>query len=365
MSTFAGVVGQERATAVLRAAAARPVHAYLLVGPPGTGKRAAAVGFAAELLCPRHPADGTCESCRRVLAGVHPDVVSVEREGAFIGIDTAREVTRLAAMSPVEGARKVVILHDFHLVRDTGPALLKTIEEPPPTTIFVILAEFLPPELVTIASRCVRVDFDPITLAVIRQALEGDGIAPDRAGHLAEASGGRLDRARLLATDPRFEARRQAWLDVPRRLDGTGATVAKLADELAGFLESSVEPIKARNAVEMEQLVERNRRAAEVIATGGKATKARATNAGVRELDERHRRAERRQRTDELRFGLATLAIAYRERMRTAPDRRRRADAMEAVAQLDKVAKDLEYNPGELLALQALLVRLGRIALRS
>jgi DNA polymerase III subunit delta' len=365
VSTFAGVVGQDRAVQTLRAAAARPVHAYLLVGPAGTGKRTAAVAFAAELLCPRRPADGTCESCRRVLAGVHPDVVSVEREGAFIGIDTAREVTRLAAMSPMEGDRKVVILHDFHLVRDTGPALLKTIEEPPATTIFVILAEFLPPELVTIASRCFRVDFDPLTPAVIEQALQAEGIAPETAKHLAEASGGRLDRARLLASDPRFDARRQAWRDVPRRLDGTGAAAAKVADELLAFLESSVEPLKVRHAAEMEELLERNRRAAQVVGTGGKGAKSRAVNAGVKDLEERQRRAERRQRTDELRFGLATLAAAYRDRLRSAADPRRRAEAIEAVARIDKVAKDLEYNPGELLALQALLVRLGRIALQG
>jgi DNA polymerase-3 subunit delta' len=339
------------------------VHAYLLVGPAGTGKRAAALGFAAERLCPVQPADGTCESCRRVLAGVHPDVVSVEREGAFIGIDTAREVTRLAAMSPVEGARKVVILHDFHLVRDTGPALLKTIEEPPQTTFFVILAEFLPPELVTIASRCVQVDFEPLTPAVIEQALQAEGVPPGTAAQLAQASGGRLDRARLLASDPQFEARRTAWLSVPGRLDGAGATAAKLADELVGFLESSVEPLKVRHATEMDELVERNRRAGEVI--GKKVTRARASGPGVKDLEDRHRRAERRQRTDELRFGLATLAGAYGGRMRSATDSRRRAEAIEAVAQIDNVAKNLEYNPGELLALQALLVKLGRIALQG
>jgi DNA polymerase-3 subunit delta' len=359
VNTFAGVVGQERAIAILRAAAGRPVHAYLLIGPAGTGKRAAAVGFAAELLCASHPADGTCDTCRRVLAGVHPDVVSVDREGAFIGIDTAREVTRLAAMSPVEGDRKVVILHDFHLVRDTGPALLKTIEEPPPTAIFVILAEFVPPELVTIASRCVQIDFDPLTPAVIEQALQAEGISPERAERLADASGGRIDRARLLASDPQFEARRQAWLEVPGRLDGTGATAAKLADELVGYMESSVEPLRSRHAAEMDELVERNRRATEV--TGKKLARTRAT-AGVKDLEDRQRRAERRQRIDEFRFGLATLASAYRDRLR---DGRRRAAAIESVAQIDKVAKNLEYNPGELLALRALLVRLGRIALQG
>jgi DNA polymerase-3 subunit delta' len=348
------------------------VHAYLLVGPPGTGKRAAATSFAAALLCSADPPDGTCESCRRVLAGMHPDVISVEREGAAISIYAARDVIRAAAMSPVEGGRKVVVLHDFHLVRDTGPALLKTIEEPPPTTVFVILAEQVPPELVTIASRCVQVDFDQLTADQVAGALEAEGVPADRAGQLAEASGGRLDRARLLAGDAQFEARRQAWRVIPARLDGSGATAAVLADELVGFLEASVEPLKSRHATEMADLVERNRRNAEVVGSGGgrgakgrtgaggRASRA-SSQAGVKELEERHKREQRRQRTDELRAGLAALAGAYRERLVASvnTDPPGRAAAIKAVQEVDKLSRDLAYNPGELLAIQAMLVRLG------
>src|ERR1700733_14877896 len=163
---YAGVVGQHKALASLRAAALRPVHAYLFVGPPGTGKAAAATSFAAALLCPNTPGgDGRCETCRRVLAGVHPDVINIEREGPAISIQVARQVTTLAATSPVEGDRKVLVLHDFHLVQAAGPALLKTVEEPPASTVFVILAEHVPPELITIASRCVRIDFPPLRRA--------------------------------------------------------------------------------------------------------------------------------------------------------------------------------------------------------
>jgi DNA polymerase III subunit delta' len=386
---YRDVVGQDRAVAALEAAAARPVHAYLFVGPAGTGKAAAALSFAASLLCPSRPADGTCESCRRVLAGIHPDVISVEREGAAIGIDTAREVTRIAATSPVEGDRKVVILHDFHLVRDAGPALLKTIEEPPATTFFVILAEFVPPELVTIASRCVRIDFATLSPGLVAAVLECEGIPAEEAATLAAAAGGRLDRARLLAADTEFESRRRAWREVPGRLDGTGATAAGVADELIALLDSSVEPLKVRHAAERQALEERNARAAEVSGSGrGGRSGARASratlNAGVRDLEERQRRAERRQRTDELRAGLATLAGAYRERMAAAvggpsptaassasnlappaPQAGRGAStsAITAIRQIDQLGKDLQYNPNETMALQALLTRLGRISL--
>jgi DNA polymerase-3 subunit delta' len=308
-----------------------------------------------------------------VLAGIHPDVVQVERVGASIDIGTARQVIRAAVTSPVEGDRKVVILHDFHLVSHTGPALLKTIEEPPPTTIFVILAEYLPPELVTIASRCVRIDFVPLTPARIASALETDGVDGTRATELAAASGGRLDRARLLASDSQFEARRLAWRQVPARMDGTGATVAVVADELMRYLDDSVQPLKDRHAEEMRRLMERNEKAAEVVgggkrgrSAGGAARATRAAlNAGVKDLEERQRREQRRQRTDELRSGLAVLSSAYRDRMVTAPDTRRRAAAIEAVGHIDRLARDLEFNPGELLAIQALLVRLSRTGVRA
>ncbi len=363
---FEAVIGQAGAVAALRVAATRPVHAYLLVGPAGTGKAAAATSFAAALLCPtagRHPDGELCESCRRVMGGLHPDVINVEREGASIGIGAARDVIRSAHMSPVEGGRKVIVLHDFHLVRDTGPALLKTLEEPPATTVFVVLAEYLPPELVTIASRCVRVDFDPLSSGQVVDALVADGIGRERAQALAEASGGRLERARLLATDPRFEARRQAWLSIPQRLDGSGATAARIADELMALLDESVAPLRAGQSAEVEALTARNARNAEVVGSGraakgrARATKA-ALNAGVADLEERHRREQRRQRTDELRAGLATLAVAYRDRLTG----RSPGQAMSAVGCIDRTAKSLEFNPGELLALQALLSRLGRIS---
>jgi DNA polymerase-3 subunit delta' len=352
---FAAVPAQPAAVAALTAAAARPVHAYLLVGPPGTGKRAAATAFAAALLCPAG-GDGTCDTCRRVEAGIHPDVIVVEREGPAMTIDKAREVARLSARSPVEGDRKILVLTDFHLVSAAGPALLKTVEEPPPSTVFVILAEYVPPELVTIASRCVRVDFQPVPAAAVVEILVAEGVDPAQARALAKVAGGRLDRARLLAADPQFEARRRAWGSVPDRLDGFGATAASLADELVGLLESSVEPLRARQAEEAAALEERNTRAASVNGKVGRAARV-DLNAGVREMEERHKREVRRQRTDELRTGLAILAGAYRERL---AEPRTRAGAVAAIDAIDELGRNLVRNPGETLALQALLVALGQ-----
>ena len=339
---FAAVVGQERAVAQLSSAASSPVHAYLLVGPPGTGKREAARSFAAALLCEQIGC-GHCDRCRRVLSGVHPDVVVHERSGPYISVGDAREIGRLASLSPLEARRKVLVLVDFHLVEKAAPALLKTIEEPPATTVFVVLAEQVPPELVTIASRCVRVDFGPVPAGRLVTALVAEGVDPVLAPEVAAASGGRLDRARLLATDAGFAARRTAWREAPARLDGTGAAAAALADELLAGLETVLEPLHARQSSELAEVSARARLYGE--------------RPGERkELEARHKREERRVRTDELRFGLATLAGAYRDGLASARDV---GAGIAAVDAIDAANEALDRNVNVVLLLQALLVRLG------
>ena len=148
-----------RPSRICEAASRSPVHAYLLVGPRGSGKRALADAFAAALLSAGSEGDDRDRHVRLALAEQHPDLVVIERVGASISADQAREVRDLASRSPIEGDRKVLILDEFHLVQETvGPILLKTIEEPPPGTIFIVLVDDVPPELVTIESRCVRID---------------------------------------------------------------------------------------------------------------------------------------------------------------------------------------------------------------
>ena len=345
-SLYDGVVGQPQAVGQLRAAASRPVHAYLFHGPPGSGKRVAARAFAASLLCPRGGC-GECNDCRRALAGTHPDLVVIERTGASLDVDEARTIVSRAQRRPLEAKRQVLLVTDVHLADKAAPALLKTVEEPPPTTVFVLLADDLPAGLATIASRCVQVAFDPVPAEEVSQWLVAHGVAEDVARSVAAVSGGRLDRARLLATDPGFAHRQEQWRTVPSRLDGTGATAAAAAAELLTSAEAALGPLQDQQAAELAELAER----AEGRGVPGR-----------KDIDDRHRREGRRFRTDELRMGLATLAGAYRDRLATAsgggavPDARR---AVLAVDALDRAAAALVRNPNEALLLESLMVTLS------
>jgi DNA polymerase-3 subunit delta' len=121
----------------------------------GLDEHDAARAFAALLLTGVD--DPASRAARLALRGQHPDVHEVERIGPFISAEQAREIIHVTSLAPVESARKVVVLHDFHrLTAEAAARLLKPIEEPPPSTTFLVLADFVPPELITIASRCAR-----------------------------------------------------------------------------------------------------------------------------------------------------------------------------------------------------------------
>lgn len=352
---FAGVVGQPEVVAQLRAAARAPVHAYLLVGQPGAGATAAAAAFAAALLCP-DGGEGTCRDCRLVLAGAHPDVAWFEPAGASLLVSDAEEITRLALRSPVEGRRKVLVLTELQRVKEVGPALLKTIEEPPASTVFVLLADAVPPELVTIASRSVRIDVPPLPLEVVATTLEAEGADPDRAAEVALAAAGSLDRARLLLSDPDLAARREAWALVPARLDGTGAAVAVVVAELLGLVDAAAEPLRARQAEATEE--------GDGPGTAG-GRRGGAPAGGRRAAEAAGKRELRRHRSAELRMGFATLAVRYRDAL-TADGRGADGAALvAAIGAIGSAAEALIRNPNEALLLQALFLRLPHLAPRE
>jgi DNA polymerase-3 subunit delta' len=340
---WAGVVGQDDAIAKLDAQLASPAHAYLFVGPPGTTKHEAARLFAGRLVATDE------RSARLALEGQHPDVREFARVGPAISREQADEIIKVASRAPTEGARKVLILDEFHLLTpDAAAKLLKTIEEPPASTTFVVIADMLPPDLVTIASRCIRIDFRPLSDDLVASTLAGEGIAADRARSAAEAAGGDLTRARLLAHDDGLAARHALFAAIPRRLDGSGSTVARMVDELLQAIDAAAAPMTARHADEAAEVEAR------IAALGERGS-------GRKALEERHRRELRRHRTDELKAGLAVLARTYRDAAMSAA-LRRIDDLGAAMTRINATLESMERNPNETLMLQALLLDLPALA---
>ena len=342
---WAEVVGQESAVAELQAAVPSPVHAYLLVGPRGSGKRALARAFAAALLSYDREGTDAERHARLALAEAHPDLTVVERRGASISVEQADEIIATASRASVEGGPKVLVLDEFHLVTVAGPKLLKSIEEPPPGTVFVVLAEQVTHDLVTIASRCVQIDLGAIPDDAVAARLVAEGVDPERAQEAAVAAVGDLRRARVLAADERVALRRRAWEAVPERLDGSGARAVELVDELLAMIGDAMAPLADAHAAEVAELEAR------VKATGERGS-------GRRELNERQKREERRYRTDEIRAGLTELARRYRDQLTTSA---RPTAAVAAIAAITALAEELVRNPNERLQLAALFVRLGRL----
>ncbi len=342
------VIGQPDAVRRLQAAVQAPVHAYLFVGPPGAGKMQAAKVFAGELLAAADPE--SAERHRRLATGEgHADVHVLNPAGNNLRREEEAEPLIVqASRSPVEGRRKVLIVNRFHSATPAAAAsLLKTIEEPPATSIFVLLAEDVPPEHVTIESRCTRVDFPPVSVEAIAETLVAEGVlGADQAAVVAQAAAGSVERARTLASDDRLVARRDAWWSIPDRLDGTGAAVAVMVEEVRGLIDDASKAKVKQHEAELDALDARE----EQLGTRG---------SGRKDLEARHRRELRQFRTEELRFGLSTLATRYREAIVADPERARLLDAVDALRQTQDA---LVRNPNEALALQALLLRLPALA---
>ncbi len=346
---WVNVVGQESAIARLEAAAKSPVHAYLFLGSLGSGSYEAALGFAGLVLAEATSAGGVDDAevlerhVRLAVGAKHADVVMVESEGATLRVSEADQIIRAGLRSPVEAAKKVIVVKGVDAIEEAAIGkLLKVIEEPPPSAVFILLAEEVPPELVTIASRCVTVEFGSLSIQRLEAALTERGVEPERALAAATAAGGDFARALLLAGDDGLAARAAMWQAVPGRLDGFGSTVVEVINELRAGMDQAQEPLLARHEVELEQLQERVEQLGE-------------RGSGRSDLVARHKREIRRLRADELRFGLATLARVYRDQLLAGP-----APAVDAaLAQIQTTAENLIRNPNEPLMLQDLLLKIS------
>ncbi len=344
------LVGQAEAIHRLRAAVESAVHAYMFIGPNGVGKRQAAFIFAGELFA---AADPSTASRHRRLAQKqrHPDIVVFSPQGNNLRLGTASspgEVPRIIEegyRSPTQGSRKVLVVEQFQSADPPAcSALLKLIEEPPQSTLFVLLASDVPAHQVTIESRCLRVDFASLSHQDIAQALQSElQLGSAVAATAAQAANGSIGRARLLAADPSLVKRHDAWLAICDRLNHKGNTVMTIVDEIVALID---EAEKAVFADKHKQEIKELDALEEQMGTRGSGRTAQLAQ---------QKREVRRFRTEELRYGFATLASRYRQRV---VDDENDTVALSAIVQLKRCSEELNRNPREMLLLQSLFVKL-------
>ncbi|HSL63486.1 MAG TPA: hypothetical protein VK874_02415 [Gaiellaceae bacterium] len=351
MDGFEHLPEQREAKRLLRAALAEgPAHAYLLHGPRGVGKRAAARAFAAELL----------GDAGRVERGSHPDLYVLEPLGDQIRIDAIRELRRDLHMRPFEAARRVyLLLGADQMNEDAADALLKDLEEPPAYAVLVLVADDLGPLPETIRSRCQLVPFHRLSERAVREAVAARAPELDEVEvtALARVAAGRLDRVERLL-DAKAAERRRALLEVARQVYRDPAfEPSHAASSLLAGVRDHAATVKAAAEVKLEGL-----------------------ELPAREAEQRARREAFGAEREELLATLEELAAWYRDLVVAG------AGATEAVVHFDRLAEleedgtrerllgaeraaehvralwrqveELNLNPQ--LALEALFVRLRR-----
>lgn len=331
---WADLVGQAHAVRILRAAAAAAVaapaadapaaamsQAWLLTGPPGSGRSTAARALAAALQCTGTPGPGgsgpgsgcgSCQPCRTVLAGTHPDVLLIRTELLSLGIDDIRRLVSRAAMSPTVGRRLVVMIEDAdRLTEPAADALLKSIEEPPPHTVWLLCTPTVDDVPPTIRSRCRHLLLrTPTVDAVADFLVRRHGADPDLALLGARCAQGHIGRARALATDAGVRARHDAVVGLPRRLTGPASAAVAAADLVA----TATADAEAASTGAATAATARLRGQLGVV-DGTRPD--RAAQAALRELAEEQETMAKRAVRDHLDRALVDLAAFYRDVLAT------------------------------------------------
>lgn len=203
---FADVIGHAPVVALLRQALVRErvPQSLLFAGPEGVGKLAVALALAQAVNCPVRRASGgddacgACPTCQRIARGSHSDVVVLDRgDDAIIKLKTLRErVLDVVGYRPFEAARRVFIIAADDLRDDAQDALLKTLEEPPPSAMLILVSAYPDSLSQTVQSRCRRLRFGPLSeREVARVLVARAGVNKAAASALAAASGGSVARA--------------------------------------------------------------------------------------------------------------------------------------------------------------------------
>ena len=366
---FSRLVGQDAVEAELVAAAVAArgdsthsamttgnmTHAWLITGPPGSGRSIAALCFAAALQCTSDgvPGCGECRACTTTMAGTHGDVRRIIPEGLSIGVDEMRNIVQIASRKPGTGRWQVVLVEDAdRLTEGAANALLKVVEEPPPSTVFLLCAPSVDPEdiSITLRSRCRHVALvTPRVDAIAQVLIDTDGLPATDARWAASVSGGHVGRARRLATDEHARRRRERALGLARDA-ATPSRAYAAAEELVATAEDEAKSLTGdRNESETEEL----RTALGAGGTGkGTAGALRGATGALKDLEKRQKSRHTRASRDALDRALIDLATYFRDALLVSsgagevepnhPDMADKVAAMAAVVPPDRLLRCIE-----------------------
>ena len=377
MSVWDELIWQGRAVEVLQRAVAggqhAMTHAWLIVGPPGSGRSNAARAFGAALECDKGGC-GECNECRTSLSGAHPDVTVLRTEQLSIGVDEVRALVGRANVAPLGGNWQVVIIEDADRVTERGAdALLKALEEPAPRTVWLLCAPSADDVIITIRSRCRELRLvTPSDEAVTELLISRDGVSPALAAHCARVAQGHVGRARALARSESARIHRREILSLPPRLRTLTDCLVAAENLVASTGTEAASATAELDAKEMAELQQ-------ALGVGTKGVKPRNTQAAIRDLEEQQRMRVKRTQRDALDRVLSELTGWYRDvlALQTGSGARlinadlmdeiepiaRRTRPEQAVRALDAVLEArtaLEGNVTPQLAMEALMVALSR-----
>lgn len=257
MTVWDRFVGHPRVLKVLQGAAGRPTGTYLLVGSPGAGKSTAARVLAAALICP--DACGECHRCERVFRQLHPDVMVLQPEGYTHPVEVLRSAAAAAAQTPIEAPHRVFIIEEADRIPERSQnALLKALEEPNASVVWILLTDAVDAFLPTVLSRCQVIEFPPVgEHALLRQLKTGYSLSEAEAAELVDIAHADPDAIIRLIEQPeeaqlRTRARRLAMVE-----DLTLAEALKAAEgvmDLATQARSRVEKVQAQRLAELTEV---------------------------------------------------------------------------------------------------------------
>ena len=224
MFSFSEIVGHEQIKEHMQAAIRdkKPFHAYLFQGEEGVGKEALARTFAAGLQCQSESTDKPCKecvSCRQMESGNQPDVIWVTREKASLGVDEIREqLCNTMDIKPFSSPYKIYLVPEAEKMTEAAQnALLKTIEEPPEYGIVILMTSNISALLPTIQSRCLTMEFRPLSTAVVESYVKEHCQVPDYQARASAAfAQGNLGKAMRYAKSEDFIERKDHIISLLR-----------------------------------------------------------------------------------------------------------------------------------------------------